>query len=602
MPFPYFIDNTQRDAFVACPLKWSRQFIRNLAPNMRSVHLHAGGAFARGLEVARRTYYEGHATEDEALCLGFEAIVLEWGDPQDFADEPKNLTRILLAFDEYFREYPLPTDSVKPMMSNGKAAVEFSFSIPLPINNPDTGEPLLFVGRFDMLGEFNKSLFVVDEKTTVALGQQWAQQWDLKCFSPETELLTYAGWKQIDSISEGEAVIQYNEGELSFVAAENVHSADYEGGLISLGSGKVRQLVTPNHRILLNQRRGGNKTVLAEELHFQDKHHSIPVSGFLRGIKLPDALQRYIVMLQADGTLQYSKGEVESGQGHREHMPYPAAAFRFAKQRKVDRCIQILEELGVDYTVSTDGFGIRVSGFTQLQETVMQFVSEDKKFILGQESFFSSAFLLELPFWDGHLSQYYTIHESNARFVQTISHLNGKRCSVAKKINQTVSWVVIVSEDVTASLNTIAVKDVQYKGKVYCVSVPSSYLLTRLNGVISVSGNSQFTGYCAAAREYGYPVAGAIIRGVGLLKNETTFSPVIQYRPDWQIDRWWQQLLRDVQRMVDSYTSNQYDAALSEACASYGGCAFRRLCLSKDPEQWIDGYFIERIWDPLAKH
>jgi hypothetical protein len=113
---------------------------------------------------------------------------------------------------------------------------------------------------------------------------------------------------------------------------------------------------------------------------------------------------------------------------------------------------------------------------------------------------------------------------------------------------------------------------------------------------------SQFTGYCAAAREYGYPVAGAIIRGVGLLKHETTFAQVPQYRADWQIDRWYAQLLRDVQRMVDSYIAGQYDSALSEACAAYGGCAFRRLCLSQHPEQWIDGYFVEKVWDPLAKH
>lgn len=293
MPFPYFIDNTQRDAFVACPLKWKRSFVDNLAQITPSIHLHAGGCLASALETTRRAFYEQHLPEWQALALGLEKLIVSWGDPEFGADLDKSLPRMIWAFDDYFREYRLGSDSIQPLIHHGRAAVEFSFAMPLPINNPDSGDPLVFTGRFDMIGLFQDTLFVVDEKTTAMLGQSWAQQWDLK---------------------------------------------------------------------------------------------------------------------------------------------------------------------------------------------------------------------------------------------------------------------------------------------------------------------SQFTGYCAAAREYGHPVAGAIVRGIGLLKNSTTFAQVIQYRPDWQIDRWYAQLLRDVQRMVDAYTSNIYDAALSEPCAAYGGCAFRRLCLSQHPEQWIEGYFTERNWDPLAKH
>lgn len=294
MPFPYFIDNTQRDAFVACPLKWKRSFVDNLAPAEPSIHLHAGGCFASALETTRKAFYgPASLSESEALCAGLETLISSWGNPEFGADSDKSISRMIWAFDDYFREYPLSRDSITPMIRDGHPAVEFSFAMPLPINNPDSGDPLVFTGRFDMLGVFQDSLFVVDEKTTAALGQMWAQQWDLK---------------------------------------------------------------------------------------------------------------------------------------------------------------------------------------------------------------------------------------------------------------------------------------------------------------------SQFTGYCAAAREYGYPVAGAIIRGVGLLKNSTSFTQVIQYRPDWQIDRWYAQLLRDVKRMVEAYINDTYDLALSEPCSQYGGCAFRRLCLSQHPEHWIEGYFTQRNWDPLAKH
>jgi hypothetical protein len=300
--FPQIIDNSMRATFVACPEKFRRSFISNLAPNKPSVHLHAGGCFAAALDVTRQAFYSAGLSEQESLCLGVTELIKRWGGPDadgllPFWDEDKNLGRMLWAFDDYFREYRLSSDPIKPLIANGRATTEFSFSIPMELNHPDTGEPLLFAGRFDMIGSFQNSLFVVDEKTTSALGNSWGQQWELK---------------------------------------------------------------------------------------------------------------------------------------------------------------------------------------------------------------------------------------------------------------------------------------------------------------------SQFTGYCAAARLYGYPVVGSIIRGVGLLKNSTTFQQVILYRPTWQIERWWDQLHRDIQRAIDLYrefgSDTPWDQALDEACAQYGGCAFRRLCLSQEPERWIDGYFVERIWNPLDKH
>jgi hypothetical protein len=291
MPFPSFFDNTMRGTFVSCPLKFKRSFIDNLAPAEPSIHLHAGGALAAALDVTRKAFYGGHASEEEALALGATELIRFWGDfPKEH--DYKGLSRMLEAFDDYFREYRLPSDPIKPLMQDGKPACEFSFAIPLEVNNPDTGEPIIYTGRFDMLGVYQNSLFVVDEKTTSQLGQMWQQQWDLK---------------------------------------------------------------------------------------------------------------------------------------------------------------------------------------------------------------------------------------------------------------------------------------------------------------------SQFTGYCAAARSFGYPVAGAIVRGIGLLKSGTTFAQVIEYRPDWQIDRWHEQLLRDIRRAIHCYKTNTWDLALDEACAQYGGCAFRRLCLSQEPERWIDGYFVQRNWNPLAK-
>lgn len=294
--FPHVIDNTIRESFRNCARKFYWGHIRQLGPRNPSVHLHAGGAFASGLEHARRAFYGEGKSAREAEAIGAREIIRFYGDfdaPEFGSGSLKTVDRMVGALVSYFDAYPLETDYLKPMpMANGLPAVEFTFSIPLPIAHPITGDPLLYGGRFDMLAVKDNTLWVVDEKTTSQLGASWMGQWDL---------------------------------------------------------------------------------------------------------------------------------------------------------------------------------------------------------------------------------------------------------------------------------------------------------------------NSQFTGYCFAARSYGYPVVGAIIRGISILKNDYGHAQAIIYRPDWQLDRWYEQLIRDVRGMVRAWEEGYYDYALGAACSAYGGCTFKKLCTKQDPERWIEIDFIPRHWNPLEK-
>lgn len=178
--FPEFIDNTSRSMVVSCPLKWIYGNLYSIAPAEPSIHLHAGGTFAAGLEAVRRAYFEQGLDEPSSLKKGLEAARAFWGDFEAPEDSPKSLPRVLDAILEYFTEYPISSDPVTPLkVSDSKRAIEFRFSVPLPFTHPDTGNPLTYCGRFDMLGEFNGALFAVDEKTASQLGAQWMNQWEL---------------------------------------------------------------------------------------------------------------------------------------------------------------------------------------------------------------------------------------------------------------------------------------------------------------------------------------------------------------------------------------------------------------------------------------
>lgn len=296
--FPEVIDNSMRSAFTKCGQQFLRQYVQHLRMKGTNVHLHAGGAFAKGLEVTRKAYFDQGKPAQEAENEGLQALYTAYGDPDDMEEArnaDKTLPGMVRAFESYWLEYPLGKDYLVPHKAQGgQSCVEFSFAQIIPeLLHPETGMPLLYCGRFDVLAEMKGALFVQDEKTASQLGEQWKRNWDL---------------------------------------------------------------------------------------------------------------------------------------------------------------------------------------------------------------------------------------------------------------------------------------------------------------------DSQFTSYIWGAKTFGYPVAGAVIRGIGLLKTKTTHEEVITYRGQWQIDRWLEQLIRDVKRMIESWKENYYDYALDKsACNAFGGCSYRTLCDSPSPENWIDTHYQRVVWNPLTR-
>jgi hypothetical protein len=180
--FPAVIDNTMRSAWNACPTKFYWEFCRQLGPKGGSVDLIAGGAFAQGLEVARKAFWKEKKTFEEAQYEGMMAAIAEYGNfecPEH--KQQKSVQRVVQAIEYYFYAWPMKTDPVQPYYwGDGNPAVEFSFSIPLDIAHPDSGEPIIYAGRLDMIGVFNEQIFLIDEKTTSQLGTTWGQKWNLR--------------------------------------------------------------------------------------------------------------------------------------------------------------------------------------------------------------------------------------------------------------------------------------------------------------------------------------------------------------------------------------------------------------------------------------
>lgn len=112
---------------------------------------------------------------------------------------------------------------------------------------------------------------------------------------------------------------------------------------------------------------------------------------------------------------------------------------------------------------------------------------------------------------------------------------------------------------------------------------------------------SQFTGYAWGAAAAGIKVDGALVRGVSILKTKYETQQAIVYRPSWQVDRWYAELLLWVEQMLACWRSGVWSHNLDHSCTEYGGCEFRRACSSQDETPWLETYFERRAWNPLTR-
>jgi len=124
----------------------------------------------------------------------------------------------------------------------------------------------------------------------------------------------------------------------------------------------------------------------------------------------------------------------------------------------------------------------------------------------------------------------------------------------------------------------------------------------------------QFHGYTYAARQYGYPCVGALVRGIAIQQTQFQFAEQPIILTTSQVDRWWEVANRRAEQMVEAFIEckqawhegdlrGMHDAfmlSFGDACSSYGGCAFTNLCLQDEPWHTYETYET-RVWNPLEQ-
>ena len=306
------------------------------------------------------------------------------------------------------------------------------------------------------------------------------------CYDDQTEILTRRGFILFSELTEEDEVAQWESGDIYFVKPTDIIVREYHGEMEVLKNQHIDLVVTPDHRCLLQNRKNNQFYVVPARDYSKDAKQ-IHAGQFAFGKQsLSQAECVLIAATQADGCVRGRNIE-----------------FQFVKARKLLRLLNAIHELDIPYSDSIRTNG-QVSITVKECETVghiLELLGERKAWgpwILNYDRKTVKAILEELPNWDGCFTRgnhYSSSVKENADWMQILYALTGIRAHLRTyrngNPNSTNNYQVDITDRDYSLVSNLDHTTVMYDGKVYCVTVPSSFIMVRRNGQICVSGNCQ---------------------------------------------------------------------------------------------------------------
>ena len=337
-----------------------------------------------------------------------------------------------------------------------------------------------------------------------------------ECYIEGTEVLTKTGWKDFRDLIEGEEVATFNNRrEISFRKPSNYISKSYIGKLYKLSSKDQLSYITPRHKLTLYDKNMLQYHEEAEKVSFNNSDIRIPVSygvGFASELAYNKYLtdwDRLRIAIQADGHKRFFRLKDGSKQERGIDSDKVLYELTFSKQRKIDRLQEILNGLPDiqyyrrDYNSGKTCFEV----FLDRKENNLKSFNWILEDIRLTDSYWASGIVSELSYWDGQYLKnkkdckikYSTTNELNADIIQIVGTLAGYKTNIQVREDlrkETFSDSFILSFNKnreTLPITSLTKEEVDYDGRVYCVTIPSTgNLITRYNKKIFWSGNCEF--------------------------------------------------------------------------------------------------------------
>ncbi len=316
------------------------------------------------------------------------------------------------------------------------------------------------------------------------------------CFDPETEFLTTDGWVFANDLTEEHLIAEYwpEDGRIDFVKPIEVMNPVFKGMMQHITTHQqIDLLLTPKHRCLLQDRKTGAKfDVIAEDFREDARH--MHAGEYVGGsVSYSQAEVSWLCAVQADGHYCKTDG-VEYG-----------LRFIFVKKRKSDRLRGIMQELGCKFSEDRkeDKIGFYVGKnepAVQLAKRLMPLKTLGP-WLLDCDAQTLHRFADELFLWDGdsvRKARWSSSDLASADWAQAIWCLTGRRACMSSKMpkgwaKRVHHYIGVGSKPYSMTTN-FSREQIPWNGRVYCVAVPSGYVMVRRNGKVSISGNSKLEG------------------------------------------------------------------------------------------------------------
>lgn len=362
-----------------------------------------------------------------------------------------------------------------------------------------------------------------------------------ECFPGNTEILTPNGWCSLASYQGGLVAQAHEDGTLSWAVPLARIEKPFKGDLAHYAGKFVSVTTTPGHNVVAI-RDGRWVKQRADQVH---AYGTLPRSGLMvggKGLGLTQAQLTICLAVSADATIDVRKQAYGSGPPRRAPKAARYARLSFSKTRKTIRLRQALIEAGIDFSESATSvneksgtfFGVPlpdwVPGRLLPWEWLLRATMEEREFLLS-----------ELRHWDGNgvpnrnQEEFVSKHKDLVDWVQALCHTSGRCSTICERENKYGRWfkVSLLHGKAHGSwqIARTGPQWLPHDGLVYCLSMPSGYLMVRQGGRVHISGNCDALSFIEAGMDAVSVPNGAILREPG--KGEIVIEEDDAFRYLW---------------------------------------------------------------------
>ena len=313
-----------------------------------------------------------------------------------------------------------------------------------------------------------------------------------ECVTGDTEILTDEGYKRIDSLTKKEKIAQYlDNGDIEFVKPLDYVEKYYEGDMFKmfLRNGDRAVLMSPHHvQPLLKVKSNEIVENYISDVKF-NQNYRIITSGKGTGLKSTlTALDKLAIASQADGYFY----------GIRKRSNFGYWIIGLSNTDKIQNFLNYAKEANVEVKEIKSRPETNVRRFSyKLPADITKKLTTHFNLDFSYNG--AKCFIDEIMKWDrskksGYDGFYSCADIDNINFVSAVATLAGYSADQVSYDDYNENHSVIHMLRLTQTYNRAAeacskVIEENFKGKIYCVKVPSHKIIIRAQGFTFVTGN-----------------------------------------------------------------------------------------------------------------